>query len=265
MNLIRSVSVSLQQITCFLDARLFTGTMSKRFLSSKGVQVYSSTQWWQRIAQLMGTEAQKHTPPSHSIYLCKSWKASCMISAIRNFSCIIFMLLEMLLNSNIAYQLLHVHKLLLQMSWAVSIGQSGPQLLWQLMLKTENDGQKCFLCFGRLITCYTASMWRHFVPKKTFYRQLAMGLSMNCVCIGSAGSVGKWGKPPSLRSLGSLQLDSSLVVFLVLAPKDITNCRLYDTSWSLTVMWCTPQDLAPFPGCSRNGLATLASSSCTWV
>jgi len=140
----------------------------------KGVQVYSSTQWWQRIAQLMGTETQKHTPPSHSIYLCKSWKVSCMISAIRNFSCIIFMLLEMLLNGNIAtncymytnccyrYVLSGCYR---SIRPTVAIGQSGPQLLWELMLKTENDGQKCFLCFGKLITCYTASMWRHFVPK----------------------------------------------------------------------------------------------------
>ena len=144
------------------------------------------------------------------------------------------------------------------MSWAVDIDQSGSKLPWELTLKTENDGQKGFLCF-EVNNCYTASMWRHFVPKNPLLHTAGYGpVNERSVHV-------LWGKPPSLRSLGGLQLESSLVLFLVLAPKDITNCRLYDTSCSLTVMWCTPPDLALFPGCSRNGLATLASSSCTWV
>jgi len=69
------------------------------------------------------------------------------------------------------------------------------------MLKTENDGQKCFLFFRRLITCYTASMWRHFVPKNPLLHTAGYGpvneLSVYRKC---AGFVGKWGKPPSLRS-----------------------------------------------------------------
>jgi len=92
ISLIRTVSVSLQQITCFLYSlklcKVIHGNNEVRSSCPpvKGVQVYSSTQWWQRIAQLMGTEAQKHIPPTHSIYLCKLWTTlRAWFSAIRNF------------------------------------------------------------------------------------------------------------------------------------------------------------------------------------